>query len=66
MKNTLVSIGYLGIGYRGVQRVYLNVSREEALKRYCASEECEPSEVKELLIGEFTFDDEFSAYSVWA
>lgn len=66
MKNKLISIGWLGI-----KRCYLNVSREEAIKRYV--EEAENSILDDIdehylvrndLIEEFDFDDEFSAYDV--
>lgn len=56
MTNKLISIGWLGD-----QRVYLNVTREEAMRRYEESED-EPAE--ETTILEFEFEDEFLAYDV--
>lgn len=61
-ENTLIIIGYTGI-----MKAYLNVSRDEAIKRYNVSEgikENEPLE-RALRIEEFSFTDEFSVYSAW-
>lgn len=63
MKNRMISIGWLG-----VKTVYLNVSREEAIRRY---KEADPDSLIEEeylkrndLIEEIEFDDEFTAYDV--
>jgi hypothetical protein len=65
MKNKLISIGWLGI-----KRCYLNVSREEAIRRF-VRDECDGNPeitdetlTKDRLIEEFEFDDEFYAYDV--
>ncbi|MEQ1950961.1 hypothetical protein [Mesorhizobium sp. CN2-181] len=64
MKNKLIVIGWLG-----VKQCYLNVSREEAIRRYV--EKKDSSSVDETylkqfdLIEEFEFGDEFSAYDAW-
>jgi hypothetical protein len=57
MANCLIAIGWLGI-----KRVYLNLTREEALARYRASEgeSCETDPQ----IEEIEFEDEFWAYDV--
>ena len=59
-KNKIISIGFLG-----GQKCYLNISREDAVKRYAESE---GSTIDEVLSGytvkEFEFEDEFSAYDV--
>ena len=52
------------IGWIGVKRCYLNISREEAIRRYEAAEGCSGIESTEL-IDEFEFEDEFGAYEVW-
>lgn len=64
--NKLIAIGWLGN-----RTVYLNVSREEAIRRYATAEmipdlgEAEKYVTKNKLIQEVEFDDEFSAYSVY-
>ncbi len=61
MKNRLISIGWMG-----VKQCYLNVPREEAIRRYLADCPNEgPEVVAEGYIEEFEFDDEFGAYAVW-
>lgn len=62
MKNTLISIGYLGI-----KRCYLNISLDEAIKRFCISEECTKNEFDKQYaetVEIFDFVDEFNAYDV--
>lgn len=57
--HTLVVIGPIG-----GKRAYLDLPREEAVRRY--REECgdESYEVDNIL--EFEFEDAFSAYEIWA
>ena len=58
-KNTLIVIGSIG-----TKRAYLNLSREEAIARWVASEgEAEPADG---LIDVFEFDDEFTVYDAWS
>ena len=58
--NKLIAIGYLGC-----QTVYLNVTREEAIRRYREADGMEEHEIlKDDLITEFEFTDEFTAYAV--
>lgn len=58
-KNTLTVIGWMG-----TKRAYLNLSREEAIARWVASEgEAEPADG---LIDIFEFDDEFAVYDAWS
>jgi len=57
----------IAIGYRGDRRCYLNVSEEEAIKRYCdynniSEEEFEYNDVTTYPI---EFIDEFSCYDIW-
>lgn len=52
MKNKIVSIGYLGF-----KRCYLNVSKEEAIRRYIEAEGELQGDVEE-----FEFVDEFYSY----
>jgi hypothetical protein len=59
--NRLVVIGWLG-----TQRCYLNISREEALRRYHAAEGTALTALSdEPPISEFEFDDEFAAYAAY-
>lgn len=50
------------IGYLGIKRCYLNITKEEALKRYI-DENGHDFEVED--IEEFEFKDEFSVYDIW-
>lgn len=64
--NRIVSIGYMS-----VKTCYLNVSRDEAIRRFLAAnpefvEIFEDKTEKERLIDEFEFADEFGAYYVYA
>lgn len=56
----------IAIGYTGDRRCYLNVSREEAVRRY---EESEGRPITDPTIHdtiqEFEFVDEFRTYEVW-
>lgn len=54
------------IGYLGIKRCYLNVSREDAVKRYLEAlgEEC--LDGGEKVITEFEFTDEFGTYDVYS
>lgn len=61
-KNKLIIIGWVGI-----RHAYLNISREEAEKRYLESN---PGDRKALteeasFINEFEFDDEFCVYDAY-
>ena len=63
MKNKIIAIGYLGI-----RKCYLNLSEEEAISRYCKSEELTREEFDEdtgLNMQTIEFNDEFGAYDVW-
>jgi hypothetical protein len=63
MNNKIISIGWMGY-----KRCYLNITVDEAIKRYCESENIEITEdytVDDLNIDIIEFDDEFGAYSVW-
>ncbi len=53
--NKLISIGYIGL-----KRCYLNISLEEAKRRYQEDEEEIPDNIYE-----FEFEDEFCAYDVY-
>lgn len=60
--NKLISIGYLGIKY-----CYLNVDEDEAIRRYCFTNNISEVEFKEqeIRIDTIEFEDEFSAYEIW-
>jgi hypothetical protein len=60
--NKLISIGYLGI-----KRCYLNITEEQAIERYCKSEDItrEKFNDDDISIDIIEFDNEFGAYCVW-
>lgn len=60
--NKLISIGYIGL-----KKCYLNTTEDEAIERYCKTENLTRQKFDEEDISIFTieFDDEFSAYEVW-
>jgi len=63
-KNTLVVIGWLGM-----RQCYLNIPREEAIRRYCAARDDDPANIEnnpEGLVDEFEFTDTFSAYDAYS
>lgn len=62
MKNKIISIGYLGS-----KKCYLNISREEAIRRYKIYHLiCEDDELEDGIdIDEFEIEDEFEAYQIW-
>lgn len=62
MKNTLISIGHLGI-----KKCFLNISEEEAIKRYCELDNITIEQFEDYGISIYTieFDDTFGAYDVW-
>ena len=55
------------IGYTGSNRCYLNVSIEEAIKRFCKTWNIDKKEFdeREYIIESFDFIDEFEAYDIW-
>lgn len=60
--NKLISIGYIGL-----KKCYLNITEEEAIERYCKTENITRQNFEENDISIFIFDfiDEFSAYELW-
>jgi len=50
------------IGVTGRQRCYLDVDREEAIRRYRERDDA----IEEAKVFEIEFDDEFGTYAVWA
>jgi hypothetical protein len=69
--NRLIVIGW-GMGphagpnaNRGVKRCYLNISREEAVRRYLGTTEEHPYISPLLPIEELVFDDHFDVFDVW-
>ena len=60
--NKLISIGYIGI-----RRCYLNISEDEAIERYCKSENItrQKFDKDDISIDIIDFVDEFGAYSIW-
>jgi len=61
-KNTLVCIGFTGI-----KECYLNISKEEAIKRYCETNKIVFESIDSFNepIFQMEFSDSFGAYSVW-
>ena len=59
MKNTLVYIGFTGD-----YSCYLNVPKDEAIKRYLIENDWVTQDEAEASTKEFTFVDEFYAYEV--
>ena len=63
--NKMVSIGYMGI-----KRCYLNVDKDEAIRRFLESEGLSKDEFETIHgsypVQEFEFDSEFGAYEVWS
>jgi len=55
------------IGYMSSKKCYLNISKEDAVEKYCKSEEITEKEFEDmnLILDEIEFDDVFSAYDVW-
>ena len=65
MKNKLTVIGYLGD-----KSAYLNLSKEEAIRRFLDSnlnfQDCVEEDVEKYRnVEEFYFDDEFCVYDAW-
>jgi len=60
--NKLISIGWLGI-----KRCYLNITEEQAIERFCKSENVtrEKFDEDDISIDIIEFTDEFGAYSVY-
>lgn len=61
--NKIITIGYLGC-----RKCYLNIEKEEAIKRYCESEELSHQEFLEdtgLNLQIVEFEDEFECYDIW-
>jgi hypothetical protein len=60
--NKIITIGYLGI-----QRCYLNISEEEAIKRYCDQDSITREEFDGMgyRIQTINFEDEFECYDIW-
>ena len=60
----------ISIGWTGEQRVYLNTPRDEAIKKFAASEinyqHCSEAEISDYYtVKEFEFENEFSVYDIW-
>jgi hypothetical protein len=62
INNTLISIGYLG-----TKTCYLNIIREEAIERYMEDNPFTTYEdlIKENMVDEFEFYDQFQCYAVY-
>ena len=58
--HTLIEIGYLGN-----RKCYLDIPRDEAIKRYESKHGKIELRSKQLQINEFAFKDEFNAFEVW-
>ena len=64
MKNKLVLIGNIGM-----KRIYINVSKEEAIKRFCETENMTQEQFErvdlESTIRIYKFDDEIPCYDIF-
>ena len=62
MKNKIIAIGFMSS-----YRCYLNITKSEAVLRYCDSEEMTLDCFMEsnYRVDEIEFDDEFGAYEIW-
>lgn len=60
--NKIVCIGYIGL-----KKCYLNLSKEESIERYIKSEGITEEVFNNSYINvyEIEFDDEFCAYEIW-
>lgn len=48
----------------GLKRCYLNITKEQAIERYCESDNISLEDFDESLIDIIEFDDEFGTYDV--
>lgn len=53
------------IGVTGNAKAYLNVTKEEAIKRYAESEDTTVEEAEDRYIKQIDFTDEFGVYYAW-
>lgn len=63
MSNTLTIIGFIGI-----KKAYLNITKEEAIRRFCENNEITEEFFKEYHSSNLeviNFDDEFEVYDAW-
>lgn len=60
--NNLITIGFIGL-----KRCYLNTTQDEAIDRYCKSENITRQEfdAADISVDNLDFNDEFSAYDTW-
>jgi len=58
MKNKVIAIGFLG-----VQTCYINVDKDEAIRRYCKENDID--EITDEPVKEFEFEDQFEVYDIW-
>jgi hypothetical protein len=56
------------IGYTGMMKCYLNISKDDAIERYIRENNISREDFDEyaIKIDYFDFDDEFCAYDVWS
>ena len=53
------------IGFLGSMRAYVNLSREDAIKRYDAENPDYTVEVNGVMVEELEVKDSFSVYDIW-
>ncbi len=61
--NKIITIGYLGYN-----RCYLNITKEDAIERYCKEEKINKEEFEkndDISIYTTEFKDEFGCYEIW-
>lgn len=62
MSNKIISIGYMGC-----KKCYLNINKEEAIKRYCKSKKITKKEFDNFDndVDVIVFEDVFECYDIW-
>jgi len=58
-------IKLVAIGYIGMKSVYINMSQEDAIKRYDLENPNLTVEKEDLAVDEYEVKDSFSAYDIW-
>lgn len=54
------------IGHIGGKHCYLDLTNDQAIRRYCSAKGIEPTEFDSDLLTAFEFNDQFEAYDAWS
>ena len=63
MSNRIITIGYIGL-----KKCYLNINEEDAIKKYCVSEQITKENFDnnvDISIDSIEFENEFECYDIW-